>query len=68
MKAQTTQSIGYVTVAGWGSARHAREVRGRETLRIVRALLAQGVVVLADTDRGPRRLVKAGRLIVTRLP
>lgn len=62
--------IGYVDVAGWGSARHAREVRQGSRpgiLRAIRALLRAGVVVVADTARGRRRIVQAGNLLVTRM-
>lgn len=64
-----TRYIGLVDVAGWGSDRHAREVRGRETLRAVRALWARGERdILADTSRGLRRLIVRGTHVYTRLP
>lgn len=63
------QHIGRITVAGWGSDRHAREVRGRETLRRVRAIWSTGErTITADTDRGLRRLIVVGAHVYTRLP
>jgi hypothetical protein len=61
--------VGYVKVAGWGSDRHAREVRGdRKTLGTIRALVRGGADVVCDTNRGARRIIESGGRLYVRLP
>lgn len=62
--------IGKVEVAGWGSDRHAREVRGRKQIALARREIRNGNSVFAYTERGVRKLVAVGKrnMIVTRMP
>lgn len=62
--------IGKVEVAGWGSTRHAREVRGRKQIAYARREIQSGNTAFAYTEKGVRKLVAVGKrnMIVTRIP
>lgn len=65
---QTIAHVGCVQVAGWGSDRHAREVRAGRATASLRAIIAAHDTVTADTDRGLRRLIVRRGQIYTRMP
>ena len=69
----TTVNVGHVYTYGWGSHPLARQVRtpGRAVWQAMRSARESGATVMADTDRGPRRLIWSGpgsRRIYCRMP